>query len=549
MTARVIMIQGTGSHVGKSLIVAGLCRAFANAGVAVAPFKPQNMSNNAAVTADGGEIGRAQALQAQAARRAPLVHMNPLLLKPESEGGAQVVVQGRRAASMSAREFFRRRAEFMPAVIDSFARLCRQAELVIVEGAGSPAEVNLRKGDIANMGFATAVDAPVALLADIHRGGVMAAIVGTLAVLDAQDTTRIRAFIINNFHGDPELFIDGMHWLEQRTSLPCLGVVPHFAQAHLLPAEDSQALEHDAGSTAGIAHDSAAVAGAARPLRIVVPKLPRMANFDDLDPLRQEPAVNLRIIAAGKPLPGDADLVILPGSKAVFSDLAYLRQQGWHIDIAAHVRRGGRVLGICGGYQMLGRTIHDPHGVEGPAGARTEGLGLLQVDTQLTRQKITRRVLARHVQSGTLVKAYEIHLGRSRGDDCQRPFAQVKQGPDADAEYCMHQASHRPARSRQRPSAPVAAASTPVNGGNDNDAWRDDGAMSADGRCMGTYLHGAFASDDFRRAFLHMLGARQFREAGYRQQVEQTLDALAEHLQQHMDLEQLWQIARPPRLP
>ncbi len=548
MAARVIMIQGTGSHVGKSLIVAGLCRAFANAGLSVAPFKPQNMSNNAAATADGGEMGRAQALQAQAARRAPVADMNPVLLKPESAGGAQVIVQGRRAESMSARDYFRRRMEFMPAILDSFQRLCAGSDIVIVEGAGSPAEVNLRQNDLANMGFAEAVDAPVLLLGDIHRGGVMAAIVGTLAVLPPEDAARIRGFIINNFHGDPALFTDGMHWLEERTALPCLGVVPHFADAALLPAEDSQALELAApgatlaapGATlAAPAAELATLAGgqqqpAERRLRIAVPRLPRMANFDDLDPLRQEPAVDLRIIPPGEPLPGNADLVILPGSKAVIDDLAFIRRQGWDIDILAHARRGGRVLGICGGYQMLGRVIRDPHGVEGEAGRAVEGLGLLAVETELTPEKITAPVLAEHVESGEMVKAYEIHLGRTTGADCARPFARIKQGPDAQAEHCMHEASHRPAR---------------VMHGGGQGAWREDGATSADGRIIGTYLHGAFTADGFRRAFLAALGAPAARTAGYRQRIEQTLDALAEHLAQHMDLEQVWELARPPHLP
>ncbi len=519
---RVIMIQGTGSHVGKSLIVAGLCRAFANAGLKVAPFKPQNMSNNAAATVDGGEIGRAQALQAQAARRAPVVHMNPVLLKPESSSGAQVIVQGKRAARMSAREYFRRRREFLPAVLDSLKRLAADSELIIVEGAGSPAEVNLRKGDLANMGFAAAVEAPVVLVGDIHRGGVMAAIIGTLAVLPPQDAARIRAFVINNFHGDPALFLDGMQWLQERSGLPCSGVVPHFEKAALLPAEDSQALEEAAQTRA---RADAAV-------KIAVPRLPRMANFDDLDPLKAEPEVRLEIIAPGHALPGDADLVILPGSKAVMDDLAFLRQQGWDIDIAAHVRRGGRVLGICGGYQMLGRAISDPLGLEGAAGRTMAGLGLLDVETELGAEKITRRVLAEHVATGELMKAYEIHLGRTDGPDCARPFARIKQGPDAQVEHAMHARSHRPAALKRAGSA---------------QAWREDGAISGDGRIMGTYLHGAFGTDGFRRAFLAALGAQRFGESHARQ-VEEALDALAEHLARHMDLEQLYDLAQPPKL-
>ncbi len=497
MSAKVMMIQGTGSHVGKSLVVAGLCRAFANAGMSVAPFKPQNMSNNAAATADGGEIGRAQALQAMAARRAPMCDMNPVLLKPESEGGAQVIVQGRRAASMSAREYFRDRARFMPAVLESFARLCRNSDLVIVEGAGSPAEVNLRQGDLANMGFARAVGAPVALVADIHRGGVIASIVGTLEVLGMEDAELIKGFIINNFHGDPELFSEGVRWLEERTRRPCLGVVPHFAQADRLPAEDSQALERAAGEE----RERGAVGGH---MHIVVPRLPRIANFDDLDPLMQEPEVEVRFIRPGEALPGDADLVILPGSKSVLADLAFLREQGWDIDLLAHVRRGGRVLGMCGGYQMLGREIVDPQGVEGAAGGRAAGLELLYVRTELTGEKTTRATWGVHLPTNTPLKAYEIHLGRTEGPDTARPFARLKDGGL-------------------------------------------DGAHDVSGRVAGTYLHGAFASDAFRRAYLAGLGVQGF-GGGYQQRVEETLDALAAHLSRHLDLERLLEMAREPEL-
>ncbi len=545
MSAKVIMIQGTGSHVGKSLIVAGLCRAFTKAGLSVVPFKPQNMSNNAAATADGGEIGRAQALQAMAARRAAVADMNPVLLKPESEGGAQVIVQGKRAASMSAREYFRNRAQFMPAILESFARLCRGADLVIVEGAGSPAEVNLRAGDLANMGFARAVNAPVSLVADIHRGGVMASIVGTLAVLDEEDAARITSFIINNFHGDPELFADGVRWLEERTRRPCLGVVPHFADAAKLPAEDSQALEGAARRRASAAGGMEGVAQAYSPTQprdssctevhrtsplprpttryrggevvgrgsglaggrilVAVPRLPRIANFDDIDPLMQEPEVEVVSVQSGEALPGDADLVIIPGSKSVMADLAFLREQGWDIDLLAHVRRGGRVLGICGGYQMLGREIADPHGVEGAPGSHMEGLGLLDVRTELTREKTTRGIWGVHLPTNTPLKAYEIHLGRTQGADTARPFARLKDGSM-------------------------------------------EGAHDATGRVAGTYLHGAFASDAFRRAYLAGLGVQGF-GGGYRQRVEEALDALAMHLARHLDLERLLEMAREPDLP
>ena len=505
MSARALMFQGTGSDVGKSLIVAGLCRAFADRGLSVAPFKPQNMSNNAAV-AQGGEIGRAQALQAKAARLTPHVDMNPVLLKPESEGGAQVIVQGQRAATLSARAYFSRRQEFLPAVLESFRRLAAAHDLILVEGAGSPAEVNLRAGDIANMGFAAEIDAPVVLIGDIHRGGVIAQLVGTLAVLGA-DAGRIRGFLINNFHGDPALFADGRAFIEERTGRPVLGVIPHFPDAARLPAEDALALQTaNAMSPASPANPSPTISGVGRGrgavgghAHITVPRLARIANFDDLDPLRAAPGVRLSLIPPGRALPGDADLVILPGSKSTRADMAFLRQQGWDIDIMAHARRGGRVLGICGGYQMLGRTIADPDGLEGEPGA-TAGLGLLDVETVLTGEKTVRETTARHVATDTAITAYEIHLGRTTGPDAARPFALIGETPD--------------------------------------------GAVSADGRIAGTYLHGAFTSDAFRRAFLRQLGAH---DAGpsYEATINATLDALAGHLAHHIDLDALLDLAVP----
>ncbi len=486
MSARVLMIQGTGSGVGKSLICAGLARAFVNSGLSVAPFKPQNMSNNAAVTSGGGEIGRAQALQARACRRRPTADMNPLLLKPESERGAQVIVQGRRAHTLSAREYFARRAEFLPAVLESFERLAQTADLVIVEGAGSPAEVNLRRGDIANMGFAAAVNAPVVLVGDIHRGGVIAALAGTLSVIDSADARRVKGFLINNFRGDPELFSEGAAFLENHTKRPCLGVIPHFPPAAALPAEDAVALEETQRTQAD------------GRVRIAVPRLSRIANFDDLDPLMQEPDVSLRIVGPGHPLPADAHLILLPGSKSVMADLAFLREQGWDIDIRAHVRRGGRVLGVCAGYQMLGRMIHDPLGLEGPPGS-TEGLGLLDVETTLAAEKTVRETTATHAATGERIAAYEIHLGRTSGEACARPFARV--------------------------------------------AGRPEGAGSDDGLVCGTYLHGAFASDGFRRAWLSALGAKDFGPA-HEARIEKTLDELAGHIAAHADLERLLSIAR-----
>ncbi len=478
------MLMGTGSDVGKSLIVAGLARAFSNRGLIVAPFKPQNMSNNAAVTSDGGEIGRAQALQARAARMAPHTDMNPVLLKPESTTGAQVIVQGKRHSTLKAREFFAQRGQFMAAILESFRRLAASADLILVEGAGSPAEVNLRKDDLANMGFAAAAKIPAILIGDIHRGGVIASIIGTFEVLDADDRHRIKAFLINKFHGDPDLFSEAVTYLQGRTEVPCLGVIPHFPDAARLPAEDAVALED-------------MISNPSKGMKICVLKLPRIANFDDLDPLRQEPGVALQFLDRNRPIPGDVDLVIIPGSKSTMSDLVALREAGWDIDLGAHVRRGGHVLGLCGGYQMLGKMIHNPQGLEGLVGSMP-GLGLLDVETTLLPDKTTVETEAIHALTGSYIKAYQIHLGETTGPDCVRLFAQTPRGPD--------------------------------------------GAMSFDGRVIGTYLHGCFAQDQFRRNFLMRLG-HEAQAFSYEQTIEDTLEALAAHLERHLNLDQILDLA------
>ncbi len=488
------MIQGTGSDVGKSLIVAGLCRAFTRRGFRVRPFKPQNMSNNAAAVVDGGEIGRAQALQARACGVAPTSDMNPVLLKPQAGHTAQIVVCGKVLRSASAREYRRLAPSLLPAILGAFERVAGDADLVLVEGAGSPAEVNLRAGDIANMGFAEAADLPVALVGDIDRGGVIAQLVGTHALLSAAERARLVGYIVNKFRGDMRLFEGGVAAIGERTGWPCFGVVPWFPQAHLLPAEDSMALS---APTPTLPRSR----GRER-IKIAVPLLPHIANFDDLDPLRAEPGVELAFVRAGRALPGDAALVILPGSKATLADLAALRREGWDIDISAHRRRGGRVLGICGGYQMLGGGIADPEGREGPP-ERATGLGLLDIDTVLGERKELGLVSGTDSASGAPVSGYEMHLGVTTGAELARPMLKLGDRPD--------------------------------------------GAVSDDGRVAGCYLHGLFASDDFRRAFLAGLGGAPSHFA-YERAVENTLDALAEHLAAHLDLDRVLAAARPPRL-
>jgi adenosylcobyric acid synthase len=478
-----LMVQATGSNAGKSTLVAGLARALVRRGLKVAPFKPQNMSNNAAVTVEGGEIGRAQAVQARAARMVPSVHMNPVLLKPETDNGAQIIVQGKRWGTLRAKNYLDKKAALLPAVLDSFAQLAREADIVLVEGAGSPAEINLRAGDIANMGFAAAADVPVVLVGDIDRGGVIASLAGTHLVLEPDERARVRGFVINKFRGDVSLFDPGLAAVTRLTGWPSLGVVPWLPRAAWLPAEDAVDLDR--------AHPSASSRV------IAVPVLARIANFDDLDPLGMEPGVKLVFVRPGEPIPGNADVVILPGSKSTVGDLAFLRTQGWDIDIKAHVRRGGHVLGLCGGYQMLGRTIADPEGIEGPA-ATVEGLGLLDISTVMIADKSTRLVQGIHSATGTPVEGYEIHLGRSEGRDCERPVVTID--------------------------------------------GRPDGASTADGRVQGTYVHGLFTGDVFRKAWLAHLGIAS--SLAYASQIESALDALADHLEAHLDIDAILSIAR-----
>ncbi|HEV7251532.1 MAG TPA: cobyric acid synthase [Mesorhizobium sp.] len=486
MPARALMFQGTGSDVGKSLVVAGLARALTLRGMRVRPFKPQNMSNNAAVTADGGEIGRAQALQARAAKAPLSVHMNPVLLKPQGETGAQIVVQGKVWGQARAAEYQKIKPKLMPAVLESFWRLETECDVVLVEGAGSASEVNLRTGDIANMGFSQAANVPVVLIGDIDRGGVIASLVGTRHVVAPEDAARICGFIVNRFRGDSALFADGMRLIVERTGWRSFGLLPHFPDARKLPAEDALGLSR------------ARAAGSGGKVKVAVPILPHISNFDDLDPLEAEPGVSLQRVWPGEALPGDADLVLLVGSKATVADLRALKAAGFDTDIRAHHRRGGHVLGLCGGFQMLGKRVDDPDGIEGFSGSE-EGLGLLDVSTRLTREKALREVRG-ETADGVSFQGYEMHMGETFGPDCARPFSLFE-------------------------------------------GSRPDGAVSPNGRVAGTYAHGLFAHDGQRAAWLKRLGG-EASGLDYEAGVEAALDGLAAHMEAHLDIDGLLSHAR-----
>jgi len=474
-----LMVQGTTSDAGKSTLVTALCRWLVRQGVAVAPFKPQNMALNSAVTAEGGEIGRAQAVQAQAANLAPHTDMNPVLLKPNSDTGSQVIIHGRAVTTMNAVAYHDYKAIAMQAVLASHARLSQAYPVVMVEGAGSPAEINLRANDIANMGFAEAVDCPVLLIADINRGGVFAHLVGTLELLSPTEQARVKGFIINRFRGDIALLQPGLDWLETRTGKPVVGVLPYVMDLHL-EAED------------GI--DKRQIDKAAQVLKVVVPVLPRISNHTDFDPLRLHPQVDLQFIGPGQPIPA-ADLIILPGSKSVRSDLAYLRANGWDAAVARHLRYGGKVLGICGGLQMLGEQVHDPLGLEGPAGS-SDGLGLLAFSTTLEEEKQLRNVRGRLLLENAEVSGYEIHAGVTCGDALSNAAVLLEDG-------------------------------------------RSDGAQSADGQILGTYLHGLFESPAACSALLRWAGLQDVQEVDYHALRERDIERLADLVENHLDTDLL----------
>ena len=492
MTAKALMIQGTGSDVGKSVIVAGLCRIARRRGLSVAPFKPQNMSNNAAACASGGEIGRAQALQAKAAGLEPHTDFNPVLLKPQTDRTSQIVVHGKAVNVMEAADYMSRRGQLMGAVMESFTRLASAYDLILIEGAGSPAEINLRARDIANMGFARTAGVPVCLLGDIEKGGVIASIVGTKVVIDSEDASMITGFAINKFRGDPALFEDGVEEIEARTDWRCFGVIPWLDATAYLPAEDAVSL-----ATPTSRRD--------RALRIAAPMLSRIANFDDADPLRFEPGVDFQWIAPGQRIPRDVDVVILFGTKSTLGDLAFLRAQGWDQDIIAHAAAGGRVLGICGGFQMLGDRIRDPEGVDGPAGD-AEGLGLLRVETRMSGDKTVRPVIGRCAITDATISGYEIHTGVSGGADLDRPLLLLENTVDGEA----------------------------------------NGARSESGCVDGTYVHGIFSSDSFRAAWLKRMGAPTSSTLNYDTAVEDALNALADGLEKALDIDALFAQAQSP---
>ena len=498
MSAKALMFQGTGSDVGKSTVVAGLCRLASRRGIKVAPFKPQNMSNNAAVCPGGGEIGRAQALQAMAAGLEFQTDFNPVLLKPQSDCSAQIVVNGKVLETSSAAKYMNdTRSHLRSAVMNSFKRLCGQYDLVLVEGAGSPAEVNLRDRDIANMGFALPANVPVCLIGDIDRGGVIASIVGTSNIIDTQDREMICSFIINRFRGDPTLFLDGLATIENLTGWPSRGILPWIPSAMKLPQEDAVVLERWTEKKSNQSEN----------IRIAVPMLSRIANFDDIDPLKMEPRVELTFIPPGNPIPLDADAIILPGTKSTLGDLAFMRSQGWDHDVIAFARAGGYVLGLCGGYQLLGLSIDDPEGADGNPG-REAGLGLLQIETRMTSEKATKPVSGHSIEGNAPIEAYEIHCGTSWGPDTTRPLIRFSD--------------------------------------------RQEGASNLNKNVQGTYLHGLFTNDLFRSQWLSKFGTANSpidqSPLNYRASIETELDSLADSLEQHLDADKLFDDATPSTL-
>lgn len=479
-TSQALMVQGTTSDAGKSVLVAGLCRVLARKGFNVAPFKPQNMALNSAVTKDGGEIGRAQAVQAQAAGVDATVDMNPVLIKPNSDTGAQIIIQGKAFANMDAVGFHDYKKVAMPYVLDSFSKLADHFDVIMIEGAGSPAEINLRQNDIANMGFAEEADVPVIIVADIDRGGVFAHLYGTLALLSESEQNRVVGFVINRFRGDISLLEPGLEWLEQKTGKPVIGVIP-FIHGLNIEAEDAITAEYVTAETTK--------------LSVVVPILTRISNHTDFDALRLHPDIDFRYVGKGERI-DNADLIILPGTKSVRDDLNYLREQGWDKDIYRHLRFGGKVMGICGGFQILGKHITDSLGIEGKIGT-SEGLALLDVDTELLPEKQLTNVTGVLSLEGTrvIVSGYEIHAGQSTV--LSQALIELSVGTK-------------------------------------------DGAISEDNQVIGTYLHGILDSSEFVSLLVRWVNGESVSSYSINDEKEQALDTIADALENHLDLQQLW---------
>lgn len=484
MNAQTLMIQGTTSDAGKSMLVTALCRWLARRGIRVAPFKSQNMALNSVVSIDGGEIGRAQAVQAFAAGLLPHTDMNPVLLKPITDKSAQIIIHGHAIANMDASGFHSYKSIALNAVLESHARLAAQYDRIIVEGAGSPAEINLRDNDIANMGFAEAVDCPVILIADIDRGGVFAHLAGTLALLSESEQARIKGFVINRFRGDIALLQPGLDWLAQYTGKPVLGVLPYLHGLHL-EAEDA------------LPHTPDTVASDGECLRVIVPVLPRISNHTDFDPLRLHPQVKLRFVGPGEAVP-PADLIILPGSKSVRADLDWLRKQGWEQVIRRHLRYGGKLIGICGGFQMLGNWIHDPDGLEGESGS-AQGLAFFDMSTTLQPDKSLRNVQGALGYRDVTVTGYEIHNGVTTFQKNYPPAVYLAQGPD--------------------------------------------GAISEDGLIMGSYLHGLFESTDACASLLGWAGLDDSNQPlNYYALRDAAINRLADSVDRYLNIARLSQL-------
>ncbi len=527
MSTRTLMVQGCTSDAGKSTVVAAICRWLVRRGMRVAPFKPQNMALNSAVTADGGEIGRAQAAQAMACRIAPTTDMNPVLLKPNTDVGAQVIIQGHAIGNMEALDYHAYKATAKAAVIESFSRLCAQYEAVIVEGAGSPAEINLRANDIANMGFAEAVDCPVIIVADIDRGGVFAHLVGTLELLSESEQARVKGFVINRFRGDIALLQNGLDWLEERTGKPVLGVLPYL---HGLQLEAEDAIARDEESSSPRRRGSSDVekplgsrlrGNDGEKLRVIVPVTPRISNHTDFDALRLHPQIDFRFIGPDDTIPA-ADLIVLPGSKAVHADLDFLRAQGWDAAIARHLRYGGKLIGICGGFQMLGQEIDDPHGLEGAPGL-AHGLGYLEMRTTLESAKQLRTVQGWLCLSNAPIHGYEIHAGVTTGLALARPACRVAR---------MEAQGRNPETSDTH--APDSAALHP--------GYIADGAISDDNQILGTYLHGLFDSPAACDALLAWAGLAEAKSPDIAAMREASIDHLADTIEEFMNTEKLMAI-------